>query len=260
MRPPQTADAGVARTFQNLALFANLSVIDNLMLGRHHLMKTGADRRCALVGAGPARGDRPPPPLRRDHGPARPRRLPAPPGRHPALRHPEADRARARPGHGPDPPAPRRAGGRHEPRRDRGHGRPHQRDPGGARRGDHPRRAPDGPRDGPRRPVARAGLRPRGDGRVAERHPERPARHRRLRGGRRHDRARTAAARAAWWTMPPSPEDCRGCSCAAPRSTPTHVALRHNERSRWRELTWEEYATRTAHIGLGLRRAGRAAG
>jgi len=41
MRPPQTAEAGVARTFQNLALFANLSVIDNLMLGRHHLMAAG---------------------------------------------------------------------------------------------------------------------------------------------------------------------------------------------------------------------------
>jgi branched-chain amino acid transport system ATP-binding protein len=41
MRPPATAEAGVARTFQNLALFANLTVIDNLMLGRHHLMKAG---------------------------------------------------------------------------------------------------------------------------------------------------------------------------------------------------------------------------
>jgi long-chain acyl-CoA synthetase len=30
------------------------------------------------------------------------------------------------------------------------------------------------------------------------------------------------------------------------------VALRHNELSRWREYTWEEYATRTAHVGLGL--------
>ena len=35
-------------------------------------------------------------------------------------------------------------------------------------------------------------------------------------------------------------------------STPKNVALRHNELSRWRELTWDEYATRTAHIGLGL--------
>ncbi len=40
--PPDTVDAGVARTFQNLGLFTNLSVIDNLMLGRHHLMRTGA--------------------------------------------------------------------------------------------------------------------------------------------------------------------------------------------------------------------------
>ena len=40
--PPDTVDAGVARTFQNLGLFTNLSVIDNLMLGRHHLMRGGA--------------------------------------------------------------------------------------------------------------------------------------------------------------------------------------------------------------------------
>ncbi|MGI9615221.1 MAG: ABC transporter ATP-binding protein [Acidimicrobiales bacterium] len=41
LRPADTAELGVARTFQNLALFANLSVIDNLMLGRHHLLKAG---------------------------------------------------------------------------------------------------------------------------------------------------------------------------------------------------------------------------
>ncbi len=40
-RPPVTATMGIARTFQNLGLFVNLNVIDNLMLGRHHLMKTG---------------------------------------------------------------------------------------------------------------------------------------------------------------------------------------------------------------------------
>jgi branched-chain amino acid transport system ATP-binding protein len=39
--PAEIAALGVARTFQNLGLFANLSVIDNLMLGRHHLMRTG---------------------------------------------------------------------------------------------------------------------------------------------------------------------------------------------------------------------------
>ena len=30
------------------------------------------------------------------------------------------------------------------------------------------------------------------------------------------------------------------------------VALRHNELSRWREYTWEEYAARTARIGMAL--------
>jgi branched-chain amino acid transport system ATP-binding protein len=39
--PAAVARLGVARTFQNLGLFVHLSVIDNLMLGRHHLMRTG---------------------------------------------------------------------------------------------------------------------------------------------------------------------------------------------------------------------------
>ena len=39
--PAAVARRGVARTFQNLGLFTHLSVIDNLMLGRHHLMRTG---------------------------------------------------------------------------------------------------------------------------------------------------------------------------------------------------------------------------
>ncbi|TCO64551.1 ABC transporter ATP-binding protein [Actinocrispum wychmicini] len=39
--PASIAALGVARTFQNLGLFGNLSLIDNLMLGRHHLMRTG---------------------------------------------------------------------------------------------------------------------------------------------------------------------------------------------------------------------------
>ncbi|MCP3935582.1 MAG: ATP-binding cassette domain-containing protein, partial [Actinomycetia bacterium] len=41
LRPADTAELGIARTFQNLALFTNLSVIDNLMLGRHHLLRSG---------------------------------------------------------------------------------------------------------------------------------------------------------------------------------------------------------------------------
>jgi branched-chain amino acid transport system ATP-binding protein len=41
VRPDVTARLGVGRTFQNLGLFAHLDVIDNLLLGRHHLMRSG---------------------------------------------------------------------------------------------------------------------------------------------------------------------------------------------------------------------------
>jgi branched-chain amino acid transport system ATP-binding protein len=40
-RPGRTARLGIARTFQNLALFTHLDVVDNLMLGRHLRMSTG---------------------------------------------------------------------------------------------------------------------------------------------------------------------------------------------------------------------------
>ncbi|QYJ87311.1 ABC transporter ATP-binding protein [Shewanella mesophila] len=39
MRPNDRADLGIGRTFQNLALFGHMSVLDNIMVGRHHLMK-----------------------------------------------------------------------------------------------------------------------------------------------------------------------------------------------------------------------------
>ncbi len=39
--PSRVATMGVARTFQNIALFSGMSVLDNLMLGRHVHMRSG---------------------------------------------------------------------------------------------------------------------------------------------------------------------------------------------------------------------------
>jgi branched-chain amino acid transport system ATP-binding protein len=40
-RPARLAQLGVGRTFQNVALFTQLTLVDNLLLGRHHLMHSG---------------------------------------------------------------------------------------------------------------------------------------------------------------------------------------------------------------------------
>jgi branched-chain amino acid transport system ATP-binding protein len=55
LKPVGTARLGIARTFQNLGLFVNLDVVDNLMLGRHHLMRTGF--AAGMVWVGRARGE-----------------------------------------------------------------------------------------------------------------------------------------------------------------------------------------------------------
>jgi branched-chain amino acid transport system ATP-binding protein len=44
MRPHHLASAGIARTFQNLGLFPQSSVVDNVLVGRSHLMHKGAVR------------------------------------------------------------------------------------------------------------------------------------------------------------------------------------------------------------------------
>ena len=39
LNPNARAALGIGRTFQNLALFHHMSVLDNIMVGRHHLLK-----------------------------------------------------------------------------------------------------------------------------------------------------------------------------------------------------------------------------
>jgi branched-chain amino acid transport system ATP-binding protein len=39
LSPNDRANIGIGRTFQNLALFGHMSVLDNIMVGRHHLLR-----------------------------------------------------------------------------------------------------------------------------------------------------------------------------------------------------------------------------
>jgi branched-chain amino acid transport system ATP-binding protein len=44
LAPRQLAGMGIARSFQNLGVFPALTVLENVMVGRHHLMRAGALR------------------------------------------------------------------------------------------------------------------------------------------------------------------------------------------------------------------------
>ena len=117
-RPPhRIAEIGIGRTFQNVALFPNLSVLDNVRVGTH--ARTNSDiisdsLKLAWVRRGEAELNKQRP---RDRQLSRPRRRRPCHGFRPALRHPEARRAGARAGGRSEDPAARRARRRPQPRR-----------------------------------------------------------------------------------------------------------------------------------------------
>ena len=59
-RPPhRIAEIGIGRTFQNVALFPNLSVLDNVRVGTHARTSSDIISRLAAAGLGsPRRGRR----------------------------------------------------------------------------------------------------------------------------------------------------------------------------------------------------------
>jgi branched-chain amino acid transport system ATP-binding protein len=50
LRVSALAGAGVARTFQNLGLFGELTALENVLIGRHHLMRSGTLRSGLRLG------------------------------------------------------------------------------------------------------------------------------------------------------------------------------------------------------------------
>ena len=50
MRPHEAAEQGIARTFQNIALFRGMSTLDNIMTGRNLRMKTGLFWQALRIG------------------------------------------------------------------------------------------------------------------------------------------------------------------------------------------------------------------
>ena len=122
LRPSQVAALGVARTFQNIALFAGMTVLDNIMLGRHVHMRSGVFASLIYWGFRATRGNRPPRTRRGVDRIARTAEHSQTTQRRPALRPAQARRARPRPRPGTQGPTARRTDGWDEPGGKGGHG------------------------------------------------------------------------------------------------------------------------------------------
>ena len=173
------AGMGIARTFQNLAVFRQESVVRNILAGMHAHLRTGLLAAAVFVFRARAEESR-----------ARERaeeiiefleiETSAIARRRPVLRLAEACRTRPRPGDAPAPAAAGRDGVRHEPGGTRGH-RPLRARPEGRTRHDRADdRARHGHRDGHFRPCLRAASRPPDRGRNAGRGRRRSGGDRRL--------------------------------------------------------------------------------
>ena len=121
MRPHEAARQGIARTFQNIALFKGMSTLDNIMTGRNTLMRKGIIWQALRLG-----------PALKEELVHRERveqiidfleieHIRKDPGWQAAVRIAETCRTRARTGGGAIPAAARRADGRDECRGEAGH-------------------------------------------------------------------------------------------------------------------------------------------
>ena len=157
MRPHEAAHGGIARTFQNVALFRGMTALDNIMAGRSLKMHRELLLAAAALRPGDdARRSSTATASRRSSTSSRSQHIRKHAGRPAALRLAEARRARPRARHGAGPAAARRADGRHEPRRERGHVALHPRRERPLRHHDRADRARHGRGDGPVRPRGRA--------------------------------------------------------------------------------------------------------